>query len=78
MLVAPKVMSPVISMETKTDTKSTITLFDRAHSQLQDNVLSDTIWSDCPSAAICHRATKCNRILVGMFSFYCHISNMHL
>ena len=27
--------------------------------------MSDAIWSDCPSAAIYHRATKCNSILVG-------------
>ena len=28
--------------------------------------------SDCPSAAVCHTATKCNGILVGWFNFYCH------
>jgi len=32
--------------------------------------MSDTILSDCPSAAICHMATTCNEILVRRFSFY--------
>jgi len=40
--------------------------------------LSDTILSDCPSAAICHMATTCNRILSGRFDFYCHTSNICL
>ena len=34
--------------------------------------MSDTILSDCPSAAIRHTATKCNGILVGRFNLYCH------
>ena len=31
-----------------------------------------TTVSDCLSAAICHMATKCTGILVGMFNLYCH------
>jgi len=38
--------------------------------------MSDTILSDCPSAAIHHTATKCNGILSGRFIFYCYISNI--
>ena len=34
--------------------------------------------SDCPSAACCHTATKCNRTLVGRFSSYCHTTSSHL
>ena len=34
--------------------------------------ISDIILSDCPSAAICHMATKRNGILVGRFNLYCH------
>ena len=30
------------------------------------------IVSDCPYAAICHRAAKCNGILVGGFNLCCH------
>ena len=33
--------------------------------------MSDDILSDCPSAAICRTATKCNGILVGRFHLYC-------
>jgi len=40
--------------------------------------MSDTILSDCPFAAICHTATKCNGVLVGRFSLYCHITNISL
>ena len=40
--------------------------------------VSDAILSVCPSAAICHTATKCNGILVGRFSLYCHITNIQL
>ena len=40
--------------------------------------MSDTILSDCPSAAICHTATKFNGILVGKFSFYCHTTDIQL
>mgnify|MGYP001859272356 CR=1 FL=1 len=36
------------------------------------------ILSDCPSAAICHMATKYNGILVGRFSLYCHTTNICL
>lgn len=32
----------------------------------------------CPSAATCHKATKCNGISVGRFSHYCHNTNMCL
>jgi len=39
---------------------------------------SDAMLSDCPSAAICHLATKCNGVLVGRFSFYCHATNTYL
>ena len=35
------------------------------------------ILSGCPSAVICCTATKCNRILVGRFSLYCHTTNIH-
>ena len=35
--------------------------------------MSDTTLSHCPSAAICHTATKCNGILVRRFNLYCHI-----
>ena len=34
------------------------------------------ILSDCPSAAICHTASKYNRILVGRFSLYWHTTNI--
>ena len=34
------------------------------------------ILSDCPSAVICHTATKCNGILAGRFNLYCHITNI--
>jgi len=40
--------------------------------------MSDAIVSDCPSVAICHTATACNRIMVGRFSLYCHTTNIHL
>ena len=33
--------------------------------------MSDAILSDCLSAAICHTATTCNGMLVGMFNLYC-------
>ena len=37
----------------------------------------DTILSDCPSAAICHTATICNRILVGkLLPYYQHLHLM--
>lgn len=35
-------------------------------------------FSDCPSAAICNMATKIYWILMGKFSLYCHITNIHL
>ena len=34
--------------------------------------------SDCPSAAICHMATKWNKTLVGKFNLYCRIINIYL
>ena len=34
--------------------------------------MSHAVLSDCPSAAICHMATKCNGILVGCFSLFFH------
>jgi len=37
-----------------------------------------SILSDCPSAAICHRATKCNGILVGRFRLYCRATKISL
>ena len=40
--------------------------------------MSNAILSDCPSAAICHAATKCNGILLGRFSLYCRTSNICL
>ena len=40
--------------------------------------MSDAIVTDCPSAAICHTATKCNRTLLGGFNLYCHITNICL
>jgi len=39
---------------------------------------SDRILSNCPSAAICHTATKCNGIPVGRFNLYCHTTNICL
>ena len=39
--------------------------------------MSDSILSDCPSAAICHTATTWSRILVGRFNLYCP-TNIHL
>ena len=38
--------------------------------------MSDSILSDCPSVTICCTATKCNRILLVRFNFYCHITNI--
>jgi len=133
-----------ISMEITTDKKSTITLFDRANSELQNTFqhrhhhcicifaiddqepacytqksaplppllkhttyhltvltstawspetfskhqwmplvgatfsMSDTILSDCPFAAICLMAAKCNGILVGRFNSYYHTSDILL
>ena len=40
--------------------------------------MSDTILSECPSAAIYQTATKCNGILVGRFNLYCHTTNISL
>jgi len=40
--------------------------------------ITDAIVSDCPSAAICHTATKCNGILAGRFNLYCHTANICL
>ena len=40
--------------------------------------MSDTIVSECPSAAICHTATTWNWISVGRFSLYCHTTTIHL
>jgi len=40
--------------------------------------ISNTILSDCPSAAICHTATKRKRILMGRFILYWHPTNIHL
>mgnify|MGYP001852988845 CR=1 FL=1 len=37
--------------------------------------ISDVTLSYCPSAAICHVATKCIRTLVGKFNLYCHTTN---
>ena len=34
--------------------------------------MTDIILSDCPSAAICPMATKCNGILAGRFNLYYH------
>jgi len=39
--------------------------------------LPHTILSDCPSAAICHTATKCYSILVGRFNLCCHSTIWH-
>ena len=33
--------------------------------------MSETILSDCPSAAICHTATNCNEVLAGRISLCC-------
>ena len=33
---------------------------------------SDAVVSDCPSAAIYHTATTCNRVLVGRYNLSCH------
>ena len=40
--------------------------------------MSDAILSDCPSAVICHTATKFNGILAGRFNLCCHNNNIHL
>jgi len=40
--------------------------------------MSDINLSDCPPAATCLVARKCNEILVGMFSLYCHTTTIHL
>jgi len=40
--------------------------------------MSDTMLSECPSAAICHMATTRNRILLRRFSLYCHTTNICL
>jgi len=40
-----------------------------------DTPMSGTILSDCPSAAICHMATKCSGILVGRFNICYHTTN---
>ena len=40
--------------------------------------MSDTILSDCPSAAICCIVTTCDRILAGRFSLCCYITNICL
>jgi len=40
--------------------------------------MSDTIFSDCPSAAICCTATKCNGILVRRFNLCCYTANIYL
>jgi len=45
---------------------------------LHTHFMWDTILSDCPSAAICHTATKRNRMLVGRFILYSHTTNIHL
>ena len=37
---------------------------------------SDTIPSDCPSAAVCHTAIKCHGILVGRLSLYCYTTDI--
>ena len=34
--------------------------------------------SDCPSAAICHTAMKCSRILVGTYNLCCHTTNSYI
>ena len=39
--------------------------------------VSDTIVSDCPSAAICHVAAKCKGMLGRRFHLYCHTTNIH-
>ena len=36
---------------------------------------SGAVLSDCPPAAICHVAMKCNGILKGRFTLYCHTTN---
>lgn len=38
---------------------------------------SDTVLSECPCAANCHTATKCNRIVVVRLNFYCLLSYHH-
>jgi len=53
--------------------RNSITLFCFIHTSM-----SDTILSDCPSAATCHTATICNRILVGRFNLNCHTTNIRL
>ena len=45
---------------------------------LRPYFMSDAILSDCPSAAICHIATKRNGMLVRRVNLCCHITNIHL
>jgi len=40
--------------------------------------VSDTIFSDCPSAATCGMAAMCNRILARRFNFYCRINTLEV
>jgi len=37
--------------------------------------MSDSIMSDCSSAAVCHMTTKCSGILAGRFNLYCYNTN---
>ena len=40
--------------------------------------MSDSVLWDCPSAANCLMATKCNGILARKFILYCHATNIRL
>ena len=44
---------------------------------LHPHSMSNTVLSDCPSAAVCHTATKCSGILVGRFNI-CHTMDIYL
>ena len=52
--------------------------FSASYLYLTCTSMSDAILSDCPSAASCCMATKCNGILVGRFCLYHHTTNIHL
>jgi len=39
-------------------------------------LMADIILPGFSSAALCHTATKCNVVLAGRFSLYCHHTNI--
>ena len=49
-----------------------------AHVCFRHTSMSDTVLSDCPSAAICPTVITRNGILLRRFSRYCHTTKIHL